>query len=197
MTVTLRIAEQTFHSLKEIYEGRAKNPYGLTLINQRAHAVQSGYHARAQGLNASLVVAALLHDIGHMVHTLGEHPAALGIDDGHEKLGADWLGAYFGPEVTEPIRLHVAAKRYLCTVEEDYVDKLTQDSIESLQLQGGPMAPDEVTAFQQTPYWEDAVALRRIDELAKDPLGPMPAFDEFAPEILQSSQAYSLTWVSD
>lgn len=125
-----------------------------------------------------------------MVHSLGEHPASQGIDDCHEKLGADWLGAFFGPEVTEPIRLHVAAKRYLCKVETDYVDKLTQDSIESLQLQGGPMAPHEVTTFQETPYWEEAVALRRIDELAKDPLGPLPEFDEFAPEILQSSQAF-------
>jgi len=191
MTLKLLIAEQTLRDLKEIYEGRATGPYGLTLINQRAHAVQSGYHARAQGLGASLVVAALLHDIGHMVHSLGEHPAALGIDDGHEELGANWLGEHFGPEVTEPIRLHVAAKRYLCIVEDGYFDKLTQDSIESLQLQGGPMSKDEVTVFQATPYWKEAVVLRRIDELAKDPLGPMPEFDKFAPEIIQCSQAFS------
>jgi predicted HD phosphohydrolase len=175
--------------LTAIYDGRATGQYGLTLINQRAHAVQSGYHARAQGLPAAIVVAALLHDIGHMVHDLGEHPAALGIDDQHETIGANWLQRYFGPDVTEPIRLHVAAKRYLCTVEPGYFDKLSDDSIESLAIQGGKMSEDEVAAFTQEPHWEGTVALRRIDELAKDPNGPMPQFGEFSVEILQTAIA--------
>jgi predicted HD phosphohydrolase len=175
--------------LTAIYDGRATGQYGLTLINQRAHAVQSGYHARAQGLPAAIVVAALLHDIGHMVHDLGEHPAALGIDDQHETIGADWLKRYFGPDVTEPIRLHVAAKRYLCTVEPGYFDSLSDDSIESLALQGGKMSEAEVAAFTREPYWEGALALRRIDERAKDPNGPMPQFGAFALEILLTAVA--------
>jgi phosphonate degradation associated HDIG domain protein len=177
--------------LTAIYDGRATGQYGLTLINQRAHAVQSGFHARAQGLPASIVVAALLHDIGHMVHDLGNHPAAVGVDDQHEYMGADWLKRYFGPDVTEPIRLHVAAKRYLCTVEPGYFEKLSDDSRESLSLQGGRMTANEVTAFLQMPFWEEAVALRRIDERAKDPNGPMPQFQEFAQEILQSAHTES------
>ena len=189
MTIATVDKQPTLDSLTAIYDGRATGQYGLTLINQRAHAVQSGYHARAQGLPAALVVAALLHDIGHMVHDLGEHPAAMGIDDKHENIGADWLKRYFGPDVTEPIRLHVAAKRYLCTVETGYFDKLSDDSIESLSIQGGKMSQDEVTAFTQEPYWEGAVALRRIDELAKDPNGPMPPFGTFSPEILQTAVA--------
>jgi len=187
MTTATLDNQPTLATLTSIYDGRATGQYGLTLINQRAHAVQSAYHARAQGLPASLVVAALLHDIGHMVHSLDGHPAALGIDDQHETIGADWLKRYFGPDVTEPIRLHVAAKRYLCTVEPDYFEKLTDDSIESLSLQGGRMTEDELAAFMQEPYREGAVALRRIDELAKDPNGPMPQFGEFAPEILQTT----------
>ena len=172
--------------LVDIYTGRATGQYGLALINQLAHAVQSAHHARAQCLSSSVVAAALLHDIGHMVHQLGEHPAAQGIDDEHEAIGANWLERYFGENVTEPVRLHVAAKRYLCTVEADYFSKLSKDSIESLTLQGGRMSEAEVADFQQSLYWKDAVALRRIDEMAKDPKGPMPHFEEFTKELLSS-----------
>ena len=179
--------QQAIDDLTAIYDGRATGQYGLTLINQRAHAVQSAFHARDQGLAPSVVVAALLHDIGHMVHELGDHPAVRGVDDRHEVIGADWLKRYFGPAVTEPIRMHVAAKRYLCAVQPDYFGRLTRDSIESLALQGGPMSADEVATFRQEPHWEDAIALRRIDELAKDPNGPMPKFGEFAPEIFRTT----------
>lgn len=167
-----------------IYEGRAHRQYGLSLINQRAHALQSADLAREQGLPPRLVVACLLHDIGHMVHELGEHPAAKGVDDHHEQLGADWLSRYFGPEVTEPVRLHVQAKRYLCAVEPDYLSKLSKDSIESLALQGGPMSDTEVAAFRMTEGWKDALQVRRIDELAKDPDRRPPDFIDFAPEVL-------------
>jgi predicted HD phosphohydrolase len=172
--------------LVDIYTDRATGQYGLALINQLAHAVQSAHHARAQCLSSSVVAAALLHDIGHMVHQLGEHPAAQGIDDQHEMIGANWLARYFEEDVTEPIRLHVAAKRYLCTVETDYFSKLSKDSIESLVLQGGQMSEAELKTFQASPYWQDAVALRRIDEMAKDPKGPMPHFEEFTKELLSS-----------
>ncbi len=178
--------ERVLDELIAIYDGRASGRYGLSLINQRAHAVQSGTLARAQGLSASLVTAALLHDIGHMVHDLGEHPAAIGVDDHHELTGSAWLKCYFGPDVTEPVRLHVAAKRYLCTVDSQYLGRLSGDSIESLALQGGPMVDREVTAFTREPHWEAAVTLRRIDELAKDPEAPMPNFGDFAWEILQA-----------
>jgi predicted HD phosphohydrolase len=177
--------EQVLEEITAIYEGRATGRYGLTSLNQLAHAVQSGHQARIQDFKSSLIVAALLHDMGHMVHRLGEHPAASGIDDCHEKIGADWLARYFGPEVTEPIRLHVAAKRYLCTVDPSYVSKLSQDSIESLALQGGSMSEDELTMFTKEEFWEDAVALRRIDDMAKDPNGHIPSFAEFNWYILQ------------
>lgn len=165
--------------LLDIYEGRAHGRYGLSQVTQRLHALQSGAVARARGLPAPLVVACLLHDIGHMIHGLGEHPAAVGIDDRHEAIGAEWLAQRFGPAVAGPVRLHVAAKRYLCATQPGYVDLLTRDSVESLALQGGPMSAGEVSAFEAEPYWRDAVALRRVDEAAKDPDGPMPAFGEF------------------
>lgn len=179
--------EQTLiDELAAIYDGRAHAQYGLSLVNQRAHALQSAHHARHQQLAPALVVAALLHDIGHMVHDLGEHPAARGIDDQHEALGARWLSRCFGPSVCDPVRLHVAAKRYLCSVEPAYRDRLSRDSIESLALQGGLMSPREIAAFEAEPFWREAVALRRIDEAAKDPAGPMPAFASFTEEIVQA-----------
>lgn len=181
--------EQVLDELVAIYEGRATGRYGLSHINQRAHALQSGQHARTQGLASHIVVAALLHDIGHMLHTLGSHPAAAGIDDRHEDVGADWLSNFFEPAVCEPVRLHVAAKRYLCTVEPEYFGRLTRDSVESLELQGGQMSPEEVIAFKRHASWKDAVLVRRIDELAKDPHAVTPDFIDFAEEIMQSVRA--------
>ena len=110
--------------LLEIFVGRATRRYGLSEINQLQHALQSAALAEADGAPPATVLAALLHDVGHMIHDLGEDPASRGVDDVHEALGADWLAERFGPEVSEPVRLHVTAKRYLCTVEADYFGKL-------------------------------------------------------------------------
>ena len=186
MNDTHTAAEQLWEQLLDIYEARALRPYGLSLINQRAHAVQSGERARQQGLSDAMITACLLHDIGHMVHQLGEHPASQGIDDQHESLGASWLSRHFPPSVCEPVRLHVAAKRYLCTVEPLYRGRLSRDSIESLALQGGLMSSEEVTAFESETYGRDAVTLRRFDELAKDPHAPAIAFAGFRAYVLRT-----------
>jgi phosphonate degradation associated HDIG domain protein len=169
--------------LASLFELRAGKRYGLASISQRAHGLQAADLARKAGLSEAMVVAALLHDIGHMVHSLGEHPASQGVDDRHEVIGADWLEPWFGQEVTEPIRLHVQAKRYLCSVEPGYFQGLSPDSAESLVLQGGGMSDTEVAAFRMTPGWKDAVALRRIDECAKDPAVTAPGFEEFVASI--------------
>lgn len=165
--------------LLQIFVGRATRRYGLSDINQLQHALQSAALAEADGAAAATVLASLLHDVGHMIHDLGEDPAARGVDDVHEELGAAWLAERFGPEVSEPVRLHVTAKRYLCTVEQDYFSKLTPDSVRSLKLQGGPMSPDEVAAFRATPFHAEAVRLRRYDEGAKDPQAQTPDFDHY------------------
>jgi len=189
--ITMSPAAELEAELDEIYGERAHGQYGLSQVNQLMHAVQSGALARAQACSPTLVVAALLHDVGHMVHDLGEHPAAKGIDDKHELIGARWLERYFGAAVVEPVRLHVAAKRYLCAVESDYFTKLSKDSVESLALQGGPMSDVEVAAFEATPFWQDAVTLRRIDDAAKDPRGAFPTLNSFWPSIEAALQASS------
>jgi phosphonate degradation associated HDIG domain protein len=165
--------------LLEIFAGRATRRYGLADINQLQHALQSAALAERQGEDAALIAAALLHDVGHMIHDQGEDPAALGIDDRHEQGGAAWLAERFGPEVSEPVRLHVAAKRYLVSTEPDYAARLSADSVRSLELQGGFMDAAAQAAFRAEPHAEAALRLRRIDEAAKDPHASTPSFEYF------------------
>ncbi len=131
----------------------------------------------------ALIAAALLDDIGHLLHDLGDNPAKHGVDDKHEELGQAWLQNWFGPEVTEPVRLHVAAKRYLCATYADYFAELSLDSVLSLSLQGGPMSADEVSAFRALPHSEDAVRLRRFDEGAKVTGLATPPVQHFLPHV--------------
>jgi phosphonate degradation associated HDIG domain protein len=153
--------------IEHLLTHRADGLYGLHAVTQREHALQAAWSAEQAGHPVPLIVACLLHDIGHLVHELGDNPAADGVDDRHEALGDAYLRRHFGPEVTEPVRLHVAAKRYLCATEPDYFGRLAPDSVLSLGLQGGPMSPAEVAAFRAQPEAEAAVALRRFDEEAK------------------------------
>ena len=175
--------EDPIEMLAGLIEGKGERRYGLHDINQRAHALQAALLAEQAGCDAALVTAALLHDIGHMVHDLGDNPAEAGVDDRHEALGHDFLVRYFGPEVTEPVRLHVAAKRYLCAVEPDYFGRLSRDSVLSLSLQGGPMSEMEVAAFRALPHADAAVQLRRFDEAAKIKDLPTPGVEHFAPQL--------------
>lgn len=162
---------------------KADGRYGLSAINQKQHALQAGWLAERQGCPEPLIVASLLHDIGHMVHDLGENPAAAGIDDEHEALGHAFLAAWFGPEVTEPVRLHVAAKRYLCAKEADYFASLSPDSVRSLALQGGPMSAAEMAEFEALPEYAAAVTLRRFDEQAKVKGLETPPVGHFMPYV--------------
>ena len=118
-------------------------------------------------------------------HDHGVAGAAQALADAHhDASGARWLSRWFGPEVTEPVRLHVAAKRYLVATETDYAAKLSVASVHTLRLQGGPMSPSEVGEFEQLEFARDAVTLRRFDEAAKDPTTTAPAFDTYR-ELLQ------------
>ena len=114
---------------------KADGAYGLSAVNQRQHALQAAWLAEKTGCPDALIAASLLHDIGHLVHDLGDNPAEAGIDDQHEQRGHDFLTALFGPEVTEPVRLHVAAKRYLCAVDPAYLDVLSEASTYTLGVQ--------------------------------------------------------------
>ena len=138
-------------------------------VTETEHALQSAHLAETSGAANELIAAALLHDIGHLLHGLGEDIAERGIDGGHEEGGAAWLASYFGPVVIDPVRLHVAAKRYLCAVDLEYRLALSAASQRSLDLQGGPFSVEEARRFECEPFWEAAVALRRWDDAAKEP----------------------------
>jgi len=169
--------------IEELFATRGAEQYGGEAISQLEHALQAAALARAAQAPASEVAAALLHDLGHLLHNLGEDCVAEGIDDAHEVLGVRFLMKHFPASVAEPIRLHVAAKRYLCAVEAGYFEALSPASVASLQLQGGPMDEAAVAAFESNPYYTAAVALRRRDDAAKIPHLPTPTFRDFRPDM--------------
>ena len=131
---------------------------------------------------SSDLAAALLHDIGHIIddQAMPTHDLE-NLDDSHEARAYDWLKEHFGVAVADPVRLHVAAKRYLCTVEPEYQSQLSPTSLKSFYDQGGTMSSEEREEFEREVYYHQAVQLRRWDDLAKDPLMPLPAIDTFAP----------------
>jgi gamma-butyrobetaine dioxygenase len=160
-------------------------------VTVAAHLLQAGALAEADGAPPALVAAALLHDVGHLrgadpsVAELSGRELMAGTDNRHGARGAVWLSQWFPPAVTEPVRLHVAAKRYLCAVEPCYLALLSQASVYTLSVQGGPMTEDEARGFAAHPYAAGAVAVRRWDDQAKDPAAAVPGFDHFRP-LLQS-----------
>ena len=131
------------------------------------HALQAAWFVQQNGGETSLIAAALLHDIGHLVHSEGEDAAVRGLDTQHEELGFALLGDRFPASVLDPIRLHVSAKRFLCHADPEYLSALSYASVESLELQGGPMSTTEAEAFLDLPHAREALALRRADDAAK------------------------------
>jgi len=163
-----------------LLESRGDSQYGGEAVTQLEHALQAAALAEREHATPSLIAAALLHDIGHLLHNLPDHAPEDGIDDHHETSAGHYLRKHFPDSVTEPVRLHVAAKRYLCTVDPTYMQQLSQSSIVSLQLQGGPMSSDEVVDFRSHPFSQDAVRLRKWDDEAKDPNFVTPPISYFA-----------------
>ena len=157
-------------------------------VSQLEHALQTAHFATQAGSPPEMVVAALLHDIGHLLHNLPESVADSGIDTRHEAAGYGWLLARFGPAVAEPVRDHVAAKRYLCRVEPAYMTRLSPASIQSLELQGGPFRDDEVSEFESRTHYRQAVMLRRWDDEAKIPGLPAPPLEEYRELLIATSR---------
>lgn len=141
--------------------------YGGEGVTQLEHGLQAAHLAERSGADSELIVAALLHDVGHLLHDLPNDAPDRGIDDVHERLGADWLRSRFPETVLEPVRLHVESKRYLCAVEPGYWDDLSEPSKVSLELQGGKMSDSECVAYRGGKHFEAAIRLRRWDDEAK------------------------------
>ncbi len=158
---------------KEIYAGEA--------ITVSEHMLQTAALAQASGAPDALVAAALLHDIGHLTGEFGSLATDESVDRHHADAGARMLAADFPPIVVDCVRLHVAAKRYLCAVEPHYYAGLSPASQHSLALQGGPMDADAVTAFCREPFHQAAVSVRRWDDGGKATEATAGTFDLFRP----------------
>jgi phosphonate degradation associated HDIG domain protein len=148
-------------------------------VTLREHMLQTAVAAEAEGAPQELVAAALLHDFGHLIHGGPEDAAEHGLDTEHEEVGFRFLAGRFPPEVVEPVRMHVDAKRYLCADDPGYHDLLSPASLLSLELQGGPMDAAEVAAFEASPHCQAACRLRRWDDVGKDPDAPVPELDRY------------------
>jgi phosphonate degradation associated HDIG domain protein len=173
--------EDPIEFVLRLFKERGDAAYLGEPVSQTEHALQTAWAAEQAGADAALVAAALLHDVGHLLHDLPEDCALAGIDDAHEERGGRWLARHFGPDVVEPVRLHVAAKRYLCATDPTYLGRLSEASRVSLRLQGGPFTPDEASTFRANPHAEAAVRLRRFDEEAKVPGLATPGLEHFRP----------------
>ncbi len=171
----------------ELFDRRGREAYFGESVSILEHSLQAAWFAKQAGAGPQLVVAALLHDVGHLLHGLPEDIAAKNVDGRHEVVGEAWLRSRFGRAVSEPVRLHVDAKRYLCAVEPAYLQALSPSSLQSLKLQGGPFSPDLARDFEQNPHFKNAVALRRWDDEAKVVDLSVPDIRSYE-EVLSASQ---------
>jgi [1-hydroxy-2-(trimethylamino)ethyl]phosphonate dioxygenase len=151
----------------DLFQRRGNDAYFGEHVSLSEHSLQAAYFAREESAPSSLVLATLLHDIGHLVEEVPDELADWTSDVHHEESGARWLAQRFRPEVCEPVRLHVAAKRYLCATDPNYVAMLSQASVVTLELQGGPMSAREILHFETQAGFRDSVRLRRWDDQGK------------------------------
>jgi len=186
--MNINIVEEIIQLFTRVGQGE----YFGEQVSETEHALQTAHLAVQAGVDEELIAAALLHDIGHLLHGLPESIAQDGIDGRHEDGGSAWLQHYFGPAVSAPVRLHVAAKRYLCAIEPEYLAGLSPASQRSLKLQGGPFDEAGIRGFEAERYFQSAVAVRRWDDAAKTPNLVVPGLDAYR-SALETALARSTT----
>jgi [1-hydroxy-2-(trimethylamino)ethyl]phosphonate dioxygenase len=150
-----------------LYGRAGSSAYFGERVSMLEHGLQAAHFARLAGGSDTLIVAALLHDVGHLLEQVPDQIEDWVTDARHEELGARWLASRFPASVAEPVRLHVPAKRYLCATDAHYFGQLSTASVHTLKLQGGPMSALEVQRFEAEPYYRDAVLVRRCDDQGK------------------------------
>ncbi len=169
----------TVEKIIDLFVEKGSQMYGSEAVTQLEHALQCATLAYESSQSNEMITACLLHDLGHLIHDLDEDANVRGIDDLHEYRALPMLQELFNPAVTEPIRLHVAAKRYLCAVNPDYWRKLSNASKRSLEFQGGVFSLEAASGFIRQPYAQYAVQLRMYDEEAKIPNKSTPSLSHF------------------
>ena len=175
----------TLLEIERLFVEKGGRMYSGEPVTQLQHALQAAQLAQQEGSQEELIVAALLHDLGHLINDQGETPTLRRINDRHEYVALPFLRNLFGPAVLQPIRLHVDAKRYLCARGNGllngagYWAELSDDSRRSLELQGGIFSDAEADAFIAQPFAADAVRVRIWDDLAKSADASTPPLDEY------------------
>ena len=167
----------------DIFERCGDEEYLGEPVTMAQHMLQGATIAEEQGLEEDVIVGALLHDIGHFTSEFGTFTMEDTEDRFHEEAGAKVLGAFFPDVVTDCVRHHVAAKRYLCATKPDYFARLSEASVHSLNLQGGPMNAEEVAAFERLPNLKKIIQVRYLDEAGKRPDMATPDYWHFAPMV--------------
>ena len=167
--------------IKDIFERRGADSYLGERVTMSQHMLQAAYHAEQAGAEDVVIAAALLHDIGHYTNEFPEDYLEQGTDNFHEEAGARVLRPWFPDRLTDCVRYHVPAKRYLCAVRSEYYASLSDASKQSLELQGGPMNDSEVGAFKKKRYLNDILQVRIWDDLAKCPDTVTPGFAYYKP----------------
>jgi [1-hydroxy-2-(trimethylamino)ethyl]phosphonate dioxygenase len=162
-----------------IFHRRGADAYFGESVSMTEHCLQAAYFAQAVAAPPGLIVAALLHDIGHLVEDVPNDLADWTVDAHHERVGGRWLAQRFRAEVSEPVRLHVPAKRYLLATDAAYFSKLSPASVVTLKLQGGPMTALEVAQFETEPFYKDAVRVRQWDDQGKVPGLKTPGLNDY------------------
>jgi phosphonate degradation associated HDIG domain protein len=174
------MAEAMIDRLHGLFRARGAEAYLGEPVTVAVHMLQCAALARAEAAPDTLVAAALLHDVGHLIGG-GDHALDDGVDHGHEQAAADFLAGHLPPAVVEPIRLHVAAKRYLCATDGAYFERLTMASRHSLLLQGGVMTAAEIASFECEPFHREAIRVRGWDDGGKTPGRTTPTFEDHLP----------------
>lgn len=165
----------------DIFERRGAESYLGEQVTMSQHMLQGAQLAENADASDELVAAALLHDIGHYTNEFPEDALELGIDNHHDEAGARVLERFFPSIVTDCVRHHVAAKRYLCATDGSYFGKLSDASVHTLNLQGGPMTEIEAADFAANPNLKAIVQVRYWDDEGKDPAVETPDFWHYAP----------------
>jgi phosphonate degradation associated HDIG domain protein len=180
------VASEVIDEIFRVFREQGAGEYLGEPVSMTEHMLQSAYAAEQAGAPPRLVAAALLHDYGHFVHDLPADSAQHGVDTQHEEAAHAFLSRHFGAEIAEPIRMHVAAKRYLCATDPAYIAQLSAASVLSLELQGGPCSPEEISVFDESPYAADALRLRRWDDVGKVEGLETPDLEHYRPVLEQS-----------
>jgi len=178
----------TLDEITLLFRRRGAQSYFGESVSMLEHSLQTAHAGQLAGAPAALIVAALLHDVGHLVEDVPDDILDWKADARHEEVGSGWLAARFGPEIYEPVRLHVPAKRYLCAVDRSYFARLSAASVRTLGLQGGPMSAAEVATFERERFFADAVRIRRWDDQGKVAGVVTPALSAYGDAISQCSR---------